>query len=73
MADPGGQPVPLRYTDNIYWYAVTAAAAWIGEQMATSIRTLGDGRITLVALYDDKRAADPKNPCLLYTSPSPRD
>ena len=30
--------------------------------MATSIRTLGDGRITLVALYDNKRAADPKNP-----------
>ena len=30
--------------------------------MATSIRTLGDGRITLVALYDGLRAADPKNP-----------
>lgn len=30
--------------------------------MVTSIRTLGDGRITLVALAGDKRAADPKNP-----------
>lgn len=30
--------------------------------MATSIRTLGDGRITLVALFEDTKAADPKNP-----------
>ena len=30
--------------------------------MAAGIRTLGDGRITLVALAGDKRAAKPKNP-----------